>query len=274
MAINDSDNPSQGDRRMRVQAYRTSFAVAAVVLSWFVSPASVEGGYLLENFESYDITGLPAGVVEGANYLSVGGDPSVHHIGPTWDRFGVPIDDGVFVSNRSDDVLSGNQSGVFFTDWGRGDWVSAVYRLDGMDVTTHSGYRIDIQSNGTTGQFGAGVIATFGGTVAGQRQAWISDVTLVAPQSITDSVQTYQFDFDAELFEEVNLNPDEADFTNTLSNLDWIGIRIQRQDAIGQESISVDNLILSPEPSSAVLLLGGIVIYSTRRRSYNSQRTQ
>jgi len=252
---------------MRWRSRVTDVAKITVALGMTAIPSLVCGeNIILEDFESYAISGLPEGVTEGANYLSSGGDMSIHHIGPTWNRFGDAIADGVFVSNHTAEVLSGEQSGTLFADWTQGSQASGVYLTDGIDVTTHSGYRIDLRSNGSTGTQGAGVVAIFSGTVAGQSQAWVTDLTKVNAQSVTGSIQTFHFDFNPDDFIETNVFAWDADFYGALSNLDWIGIQIVKGSSIGEEGFSIDNLVLSPEPGSAAILVGGALLLVRRRR--------
>lgn len=246
--------------------YRACLAMMGLAWALVANTQVVYGDLMVDDFESYNIIGLPEGITDGVNYLTAGGDGSIHHIGPTWTRFGSAVTDGVFVSNRSAEAFSGLQGGTVFSDWSLGDQLSVAYLTSDMDVTTYSGYRIDFRSNGATGNQGAGLLATFSGTVDGQSQVWVTDMSVVAPQSVTGTVQTYEFAFDPSQYQEVNVNSAEADFFGTLSNLDWIGIQIAKEGSLGQEGFSFDNFKLIPEPTSAMLLVGSVLILTTHWR--------
>lgn len=250
----------------RTTFFATLTAMTCTTLAVLGINQTVHGDNMLDDFESYTLQ-LPEGLTEGANYLSAGGDMSIHHLGPTWNRFGAAVADGLFVSNRPSEILSGLQSGTAFANWNAGDVYSAVYLAGGMNVQGHLGYRIDIRSNGSTGVQDANAIATFAGT---NGQIWIADLNQISASPITGSVQTLTFAFNEADFMEVNQPEPDADFLGTLGSLDWIGIQIRQGGSTGEEAFSIDNLALTPEPASVAMLGIGLLMIGRRSKNRNA----
>lgn len=261
-----------------------TFSVALAGVAALAMSASVTTAGSLDDFQSYSVAADSEAYLTDVNGgLSDTGSPDFTPIllPETWMRFGNDVADGVFVtSNAAKTTSASSQSGLIFAsfdgvmDDGSAqtgflqNQVNALYLPGGMNVSTYTGFQFEIKSfdiqtgahvTGDLAQ-GAKVLPIIQGT---NGQTWLGNGS---GMDVATMANTFMFDLLESNFTEQDSVPvDDRDFDGTLASVSGIGFRLLRGTSNGVEGFSFDNVALTPEPASAVLLGVGMLLIGTRR---------
>lgn len=226
-------------------AFGAVMTVSSLALVLSFGPQAY-GDEVLDDFESY---------AEGSTIATgPGSEP--------WMKFGLATGEVSVIGGG----INGTQSARFEADWSAGGFAVAEMNLatSPMNFSGFRGVTVTVMSDQSspTSQLRAALIGAGGNSNDGYQ---IKDAGMMA---LSNTATAYEFSFDPSEWE---LSDDGGDgvqvtFTEALANARGIGLVVSNSGSF-TEVITFDDLAVTPEPVSAVMLgVGMMLIGSGRRR--------